>query len=356
MVSVKVDQLKLGDKLLEDVLTPLGSTLLLKEKAITERELEVLKAFMIEEVEIVSHQSEERASKEDDSSTPATKQVGQANTFYSEYEKMVEMLRQLSHLITASQPIPLMDLRKQLNNIFDRIGEYNLITFTPAFNNNQDYMLHKSVVTSLTSYLLAQWVGLPQKDWMQVALAGLLMDIGNVKIDSDILNKPGKLTEQEKQIIKKHTVYGYQILRSITALNEGVKLAALQHHERVDGSGYPNQFLGSQLHPYSKIVAIADIYHAMTLNNVYRKPISPYLVLEQIQSDAFGKLEPSYVRTCIAKVANFNTGTKVKLSDGRVGEIVFFERDHPTRPWVSVQNTIVNLTIERSLHIIEIIQ
>jgi len=355
MVSVKVDQLKLGDKLLEDVLTPLGSTLLLKEKVITERELDILIAFMVEKVEIAVPAFEEIMNKDEAAVKQAAKQEERISSFYNEYEKMVEMLRQLSHLVNANQPIPLMDLRKQLNNIFEHIGEYNLITFAPAFSNNHDYMLHKGVVTSLTSYLLAQWIGLPQKDWMQVALAGLLMDVGNIKIDPDILNKPDKLTEKEKQVIKKHTILGYQILRPITALNDGVKLAALQHHERVDGSGYPNQFVGNQLHPYSKIVAIADIYHAMTLNNVYRKPISPYLVLEQIQSDAFGKLDPVYVRTFIEKVAKFNTGTKVKLNDGRIGEIVFFERDHPTRPWVSVNNTIVNLTVERSLHIIEII-
>lgn len=355
MVSVKVDQLKPGEKLLDDVLTPLGNTLLLKDKVITERDLDILAAFMVQKVEIVGT-AEQKAKKDDDHAKQIAKQEQPVVTFNSEYEKMVEMLRQLSHLVLASQPLPLMDIRKQLGNIFNHIGEYNLITFAPSFQSNQDYLFHKSVVTSLTSYLLAQWVGLPQKDWMQVALAGLLMDVGNFKIDPVILNKPDKLSEEELQLMKRHTYYGYQILRPITALNEGVKLAALQHHERVDGSGYPSHLDGNSLHPYSKIVAIADIYHAMTLNKVYRKPISPYLVLEQIQSDAFGKLEPMYVRIFIEKVANFNTGTKVKLSDGRIGEIVFFERDHPTRPWISIHNTIVNLTVERSLHIIEVIQ
>ncbi|MFC6334352.1 HD-GYP domain-containing protein [Paenibacillus septentrionalis] len=350
MVSVKVDQLKLGEKLLEDVLTPLGSTLLLKEKVITERDLNILTAFMVDKVEIASSAPEDEQLKEE-----IPKHKVPVSNFNREYEKIVELLRKVSQLVLASQPIPLLDIRNQLNTIFEHLGEYNPITYTPTFTDNEDYLLHKSVVTSLTSYLMARWVGLPQKDWMQVALAGLLMDIGNVKVDADILNKPSKLTEHEKQQIQMHTIYGYQILRSITGLNDGVKLAALQHHERVDGSGYPNKFVGSQLHPYSKIVAVADIYHAMTLNHVYRKPISPYLVLEQIQSDAFGKLDPVNVRMFIEKVTNFNTGTRVRLSDGRVGEIVFFERDHPTRPWVSVGGTIVNLTIERSLHITEVI-
>jgi len=358
MVFVKVEQLKPGEKLLNDVLTPLGSTLLLKDKVITERDIDILTAFMVKQVEIVS--TPEHSLKQEDveagQNTQLTKQEQTIIAIQREYEKMVEMIKQFSHYVIANQSLPLMDVRKQLSNIFVHISDYNPITFTPASYNRGDYLYHKSVLTSLTSYLLAQWVGLPQKDWMQVALAGLLIDIGNLKIDPVILSKPDKLTEEENSMMQRHTQFGYQILRSITALNEGVKLAALQHHERVDGSGYPNRLNGDQLHPYSKIVAIADIYHAMTLNKVYRKPISPYLVLEQIQSDAFGKLDPIYVRTFIEKITKFNIGTTVKLNDGRVGDIVFFERDHPTRPWVSIQNTIVNLTVERNLHITNIIQ
>ncbi|URN95952.1 MAG: HD-GYP domain-containing protein [Candidatus Pristimantibacillus lignocellulolyticus] len=357
MVSIKINQLKMGDKLIEDVLTPLGSTLFAKDRVISERDLDILTAFMVTRVQIATSMTEELIKKEEVAEAKAgAKVIAPVSPFIKEYDKMVDMLRNVPHLILANQPIPLMDIRQQLEKIFNHISEYNLITFAPAYLNNIDYVMHKSVLTSLTSYLLAQWVGFPQKDWMQIALAGLLMDIGNARIDSSILSKPGQLTDSEKDEMKKHTIIGYQILRNITALNEGVKLAALQHHERVDGSGYPNGFDGKKLHPYSKIVAVADIYHAMTLNKVYRKPISPYLVMEQIQSDAFGKLDPVYVRIFIEKVAKFNTGTKVKLSDNRIGEIVFFERDYPTRPWVSINNVIVNLTIERNLHIIEVLQ
>lgn len=355
MVSVKANQLKMGDKLIEDVLTPLGSTLFAKDKVLYERDLDILAAFQVDKVQIAYQTSDEAVKMEEVSTAKAEAKVAEPiSSFLAEYNAMVDLLRETFHMVLASQPIPLMDIRTQLEKLFKHIDEYNVITFLPSYAHNNDYMFHKSVVTSLTSYLLAKWVGFPQKDWMQIALAGLLIDIGNVKIDANILFKPAKLTNAEQNEMKKHTIIGYQILRSITALNEGVKLAALQHHERVDGSGYPNGFDGVQLHPYSKIVAVADIYHAMTLNKVYRKPISPYLVMEQIKSDAFGKLDPVYVNTFIEKLTRFTTGTKVKLSDNRVGEIVFVERDHPTRPWVSINKTIVNLTNERKLYIVEV--
>lgn len=112
---------------------------------------------------------------------------------------------------------------------------------------------------------------------------------------------------------------------------------------------------GQYIHIYAKICAIADIYHAMTLNKVYRKGVSPYLVMEQIQSDAFGKLDPVLVTVFIESLTKFNIGTKVKLSDGRTGDIVFVERSNPTRPWVNVDSQIVNLSIDRKFHIVEVL-
>ena len=102
-------------------------------------------------------------------------------------------------------------------------------------------------------------------------------------------------------------------------------------------------------------MAIADIYHAMTLNRVYRQAASPYLVLEQITKDAFGKLDPAYVRTFVEKSTQFHQGVLVRLSDNRIGEIVFTDRNDPTRPWVSSGGMIVNLFVERQLHIQEIL-
>ena len=108
------------------------------------------------------------------------------------------------------------------------------------------------------------------------------------------------------------------------------------------------------IHPYAKLVAISDIFNAMTMKRLYRKATSPYLVLEQIQQDSFGKLEPAYVQTFIDKVTQFHNGTIVRLSDDRIGEIIFSDRNHLTRPWVSINGTIVNLSIERQLYIEEI--
>lgn len=145
------------------------------------------------------------------------------------------------------------------------------------------------------------------------------------------------------------------MLRNVTAINEGVRLTALQHHEKVDGSGYPLKLEGSQIHFYAKVVAVADIFHAMTLERAYRKAQSPYLVLEQIMTESFGKLDPVVVQTFIQKSTDLFNGTRIRLSDGRHGEIIFTDRANPTRPMIKVEGTIVNLMLERELYIQEII-
>ncbi|MEK3885367.1 HD-GYP domain-containing protein [Paenibacillus sp. PL2-23] len=357
MVTVGVSQVKPGDKIGEDVLTSLGSVLLQKGKIITPKELDILQAFLIAKVTIEAPAADAREGEEKKEEPAAGgRPIPPANPLQTEYDRMIVLLRTIFNSFVTGTGLPIMDVRTQLERLLQHISEYKILTFSPRVFQESDYLLHKSVMSAMTSYLIAQWVAQPQKDWMQVALAGLLKDIGNIRIDRGILTKPTPLTAEENDEMKRHTVHGYQLLKNVAALNEGVKLATLQHHERVDGTGYPLGIDATKIHPYAKIVSIADIFHSMTLNKSYRKAASPYLVLEQLQSDSFGKLDPAYVQTFVEKVTQFHNGTVVRLSDGRVGEIIFSDRAHPTRPWVSIDGVIVNLTIERQLHIREVLK
>ncbi|KAI7262576.1 hypothetical protein KC345_g9401 [Hortaea werneckii] len=260
-----------------------------------------------------------------------------------------------SYRSAAAAALPIFELRSQLETLISHLKDYHVLKFAPRVLIDQDYNYHNAVLSALTSYKIAQWCGYPQKDWMQAAFAGLLHDIGNIKVDEALLQKPTPLTGAEIEEVRRHTTYGYQLLRNVTAINEGVRLAALQHHEKIDGSGYPLKLDGSQIHFYAKIVAVADIFHAMTLAKAYRKAQSPYLVLEQIQTESFGKLDPVIVQTFIQKTTDLYNGTRIRLSDGRHGEIIFTDRNNPTRPMVQVEGKIVNLAQERDLHIQEII-
>jgi len=360
MASVSVAKIKPGAKLALDVQTPLGNTLFHKGIVLTPRELDILRAFQVKQIDIdapIEKQADKSGASGKDDQSKAKEDDSRKNVsdFQREYDATFQLVRKVFNNALSGEALPVLDLRNQLEKLIGAIGEYNVLTYVPAGLKDSEYWYHNALLTAVTSYLLARWNGFPAKDWMQIALGGLLHDIGNAKLDRTILNKPMTLNPDEMEEVRRHTVHGYQMLKSNAALNEGARLASLQHHEREDGSGYPLGISSDKIHPYAKIVAIADIFHAMTLNKAYRKGASPYLVLEQIQKDAFGKLDPAYVRTFIEKATQFHNGTVVRLSDGRVGEIVFSDRNQPTRPWVSCSGTIVNLTMERSLYIEEVI-
>lgn len=369
MGLITVSEAKPGFKLGSDVLTTRGNVLLQKGKVILPKDIEVLKAFMIHKVEIEQAKTGANAPAFNPNGTEdptlngknAERPIpdgGAASTVQSslqdEYEKMVNLTKS-AFLSSIAAELPIYELRTQLESLLGYIKQYNPLTFSPRNMMDHDYVYHQAVLSAMTSYQLAQWMDLPSKDWMQVAFAGLFHDIGNSKVDPQILHKPTTLTSSEQEEIRQHTKYGYQLLKQAKAINEGVRLAALQHHEKVDGSGYPLQLSGSQIHVYAKIVAIADIFHAMTLEKVYRKAQSPYLVLEQLQSEAFGKLDPTIVNVLVQRSTQIHNGVRVKLSNNQIGEIVFSDRDHPTRPMVSVEGNIINLMQQRQLHIQEVI-
>ncbi|MCT1398024.1 HD-GYP domain-containing protein [Paenibacillus sp. p3-SID867] len=369
MTIKAVNEVVAGVKLAKDVHTPLGGLLLQKGKVLLPRDLEVLKAFMVDHVIVESVEADStriptvKSAGKKPSLIFTGNQQGSGNeeapvrkdlALHEEYDKTMILVKNCYQSAITGE-LRMYEVRNQMDNLLKHQHEYHILKFIPRMTNRHDYRYHSAVLCALSSYKLAQWVGLPQKDWMQVAFAGLLHDIGNAKIDPIVLNKPSKLTEEENEEVRQHTTYGYQILKNVAAVNEGVRLAALQHHEKVDGSGYPLRLEGNKIHIYAKIVAVTDIFHAMTLDKFYRNAQSPYVVLEQIQLEAFGKLDPKIVQTFIQKVTALHSGTRVRLSNGTSGEIVFTDAQHPTRPMVSVQGEIINLMQQRQLYIEEVI-
>ncbi|MCR8636785.1 HD-GYP domain-containing protein [Paenibacillus radicis (ex Xue et al. 2023)] len=351
MATISVSQLKGGEKINDNVLTKHGNILFPKGRVVIDKDIEILKAFLIPSISIESKANEQENTAEAIIEEPSNSIL----PFFEQYDKMLVLLRKVFISVGGSN-FPILEVRTQLEALIKHIDQYQILTFSPKSYQLTDFLLHNSIMVSLTSYTLAKWHGLPTKDLMPVALSGLLHDIGNAKVDSGILYKPNKLTPDELEEMKQHTVIGYNLLKSVAAINEGVKLSAIQHHEREDGSGYPYGIKGDKIHLYSKIVAIADMFHAMTSDRYHKKAASRYQVLDQLFTESFGKLDPVMVQTFIQKVTQFHNGVLVKLSDGRIGEIVFSDRANPTRPWVNVNGQIINLSIQRNLHIQEVIQ
>lgn len=207
---------------------------------------------------------------------------------------------------------------------------------------------------SLICRVMAKWLHLNATDTDVLTICGLVHDIGKLNIPNEIIKKPNKLTDAEYDIIKTHTTRGYDILR-IQAIDKRISKVALMHHERCDGSGYPNGLKSNQIDDFAKIVAIADVYEAMTASRVYRGPLCPFKVIEIFEKEGLQKYDPQFILTFLEHIVASYINNNVRLSDGRVGEVIMINQQHLSKPIVKVGDNYIDLSSQSSLYIEDII-
>lgn len=227
----------------------------------------------------------------------------------------------------------LITTSKNTIHIFDMIHNLRV---------QNDVVASHSVNVALISNILGKWLGFGDEDLKVLTLAGLLHDIGKYAIPENILNKPGKLTEEEFAIVKEHPKKGYEILRPYP-IDIRIKEACLLHHERSDGSGYPFKAYSDRIPTVAKIVAIADVYDAMTASRSYRGAICPFEVIRIFDEEGLNKYDPHYIMTFLNHISETYLHTNVRLSDGRIGEIVMINQLCLYRPVVRVGSEFVDL-------------
>lgn len=222
------------------------------------------------------------------------------------------------------------------------IRDYDDITYVHSLN------------VSLICNIFAGWLRLSEEETRNLTLGGLLHDIGKLMIPKEIIAKAGKLTKEEFEIVKTHTIKGYKVLKDYP-IDIKIKYAALMHHERCDGSGYPNGFVSEQIDDYAKIIAIADVYDAMTSNRLYRKAICPFDVVENFERDGFLKFDPKFLLPFLERIVQSYLHNIVRLNDGREGEVVMINRLSLSRPVIRIGKDFVDLSKDHKLMIESII-
>jgi len=160
---------------------------------------------------------------------------------------------------------------------------------------HEEALLHHSFHVTVYALAIASKTTMSTNELQQLALAALLHDIGKISVRAVVLNKPGKLTGDEFEEIKAHTVWGLRYLQAYTTYPRCIQEVVVQHHERLDGSGYPNHLTADQIHPWAKIVAVSDVYDALTAERCYKKAMSYQEALNILQQEAVNKLDAHYV-------------------------------------------------------------
>lgn len=230
----------------------------------------------------------------------------------------------------------------------------NVLSNLRNMTYDDDYTLKHSVNVGLLSAMIGKWLNLTKSEINELSLAGILHDIGKSKIPRYILNKPKELSDQELAIAKNHAIYSFEILSEGNEFSEKIKKAVLSHHERFDGSGYPDGLKGKEIPIYSRIIAIADIFDAMTSDKVYKAKTSPFSAAEEIKLMSFDKLDPQIANLFLKKIAEFYVGNKVLLSTGEEGEIVYLNKFDIHKPLVKVNDKFIDLSTTLDIKIREV--
>lgn len=258
--------------------------------------------------------------------------------------------------VRMSGDVPLAEFRKQVLPIVQEAAETgNVFELFETIKAKDDYTYQHNIGVGILSALIGKWLGIEGPELTMLTMAGTLHDIGKVRISSEILNKPGKLTKEEYEEVKKHTIYGYDLLKDRKGLNPRIALAALQHHEREDGKGYPLGLTKGKVDYFSSIVAVADIFHAMSSKRPYHEPVPFYDIIAQMKNGQFGELNPNIVSVFIQNITNKIVGQQVVLTDDSIGVVVYRNPHDEEHPLVQVDGRFIDLTRERDIQIKQII-
>lgn len=199
-----------------------------------------------------------------------------------------------------------------------------------------DYTFFHSVNVAVLSVLVGAEYGLSREQLSNLGLAAILHDIGKIFVDKDILNKPSSLTKSEYEHIKQHSQFGYNYLKETYDIPAQAYVAVLQHHEKYDGTGYPDGKKQEEISLLGRIIGIADVYDALTSNRPYRKPLIPSEAMEYIMANGGIMFDINLTKVFARKVAPFPVGTYVKLSNGYLGIVMANYEDACMRPKVKV--------------------
>jgi HD-GYP domain-containing protein (c-di-GMP phosphodiesterase class II) len=179
-------------------------------------------------------------------------------------------------------------------------------------------------------------LGFDQLKLKELGTGALIHDIGKTRLDKDLLNKPGELTPEEYEQIKLHSEYGFEILRVNREISLLSAHIAYQHHEHWDGRGYPRGLAGEEIHYYSRIVTVADVFDALVADRPYRKAYSTNQAITLMRRMAGIHFEPHLLEIMISNIAEFPIGSVVALSSGEIGVVVDTNREVSTKPIVRV--------------------
>ncbi len=360
---IAIEQLVPGMHLGADVISSAGLILIPKNTEINDKHIFRLKIYQVMSVVIIeyAHVPLNLSTSEPDIMVeeiiaPIIDEKEQAFSEFKDayFDKQAEVHDKLNAL-SNGEPVQLEELLEMSCSLLSSLTtKSELFSYLYHLRAVDDYTYTHSINVSLLCNIFGHWLKLTEEEINHLTIAGLLHDLGKIQVDQNVLNKPGKLTFSEFEHVKKHSRLGYNLIQSQDIPND-IKFGILMHHERMDGSGYPLHLKEDDIHYFAKIIAIVDIYDAMTSERSYHKKFSPFRVIQIFEQESFGALDLKYLFVFLENIAHNYLGQEVKLSTGQRGKVVFIHSTSPSRPIVQVNGEMLDLLSNPSITIDEIL-
>ena len=351
-----------GDIVSEDIYTPDGNILVKKDTVLDYSIISNISGNHILEIKVYDRESEqafedsEIENNENEKYFDKIRKSAQYKQFKKTYdENIIDIKDGLNEVVANNAPIDTDMLIEGTQQILsENKNSLQIFDMLHSMRQFDDLTYVHCVNVALIASISGKWLGYGENDIKVLIISGILHDIGKLMIPNEILTKPGKLSSDEFKIMKQHVNLGYEKLKNQN-IDMRVKEACLLHHEKCDGTGYPFGLKSKDIPAVAKIIAVADVYDAMTAARVYRGALCPFEVIKIMYNDAFTKFDPAYILPFLKNVASSYIHNDVRLSDGRKGKVILINDNALHLPVVQCGDEFVDLSRSHGLSVSAII-
>jgi HD-GYP domain-containing protein (c-di-GMP phosphodiesterase class II) len=260
------------------------------------------------------------------------------------YSELKGETESLMSVVQITSSVPFDQAQEAGNSVLEHIEVTEPVVLFQLIGNNievDEYLCRHSTNVAIINGLMGKWLGLSDEEIEELVLVGLVHDVGKTKIPPDILNAYQTLSSSEFELIKKHPIYSYEMLSSSGKFSENVRKSARHHHEKMNGTGYPDGLVSDAIPFFSRITAVSEAYDEKISERIYKTAQSPFKVLVQMQEDQFSGLDIKLVKLFIENMPKELVGRTVLLSDGSAGTVKHISETNLEYPLVEVNGEII---------------
>ncbi|MFT6899555.1 MAG: putative nucleotidyltransferase with HDIG domain [Paraglaciecola sp.] len=252
------------------------------------------------------------------------------------HHKGKDIQRKMLQAISNDLPVDLALCKAFIRELISSIGRNpDALLCMTKIREKENYLLEHSLNVAILLANFANHLHMAEQEVQELALSGFLHDIGKIKVPKDILNKAGSLSEQEMVVMRDHVYFGLRILQDMALPDHLIKIVA-EHHERLDGYGYPDGARGDEISIHGRMIAIVDSYDAITADRCYKAAIASQKALKILHAQAPQKYDKNLIEQFVKSIGIYPVGSLVKLSSEKIAMVIKIQDSHPLKPMVKV--------------------